>query len=457
MCASTLKANALLFLKFYCIYKLDNKMINDYKKIVLNNGLIVILYQIKKVQSVFVTCSIKSGNDYIKDNSQIGLAHFLEHLSFCSTEKYKTRKSINIAIDDIGAYANASTNIRGTNYWIKAPYINTPQSIEVLHQLIFKSVITEVEIEKEKRIVLSEYENSQINETSIFNKKIQEKRFNKLPQYQLPVIGTPEQIESFTKEMVENWKNTFYNPNNMILSVAGNFVEQDVLTQIKSTFGKEKKGKKFEFPKYGNNKYSDYSIYVQKINNEQICLNISWPVFGWCGVSRCEEMNLKILNNWLGRGPGSKLNMKLREEKGLTYGCGSSLFVSPYLGSLELHATVEKSNLKKVVGEIGKIIKTLKEKGISRTDLDRTKKSMKLHDYLSFESPESICWYLAGELFDYGEIWSIEEYAKETEKVTTVDIKKLANNIFTSDKLNINLLGNVSQKDGKRLSNMLFL
>jgi len=429
-------------------------MNNNYKKITLDNGLTVIFYQVKEVKSVYITCLVKCGNDYISSSSEIGIPHFLEHLSFVTTEKYKTRKGINKAIDEIGAYVNANTNILGTRYWMKVPFINTEKAIDILHQMVFKSIVKKEEIEKEKRIVISEYKNSQISETSIFKNKIQETRFSIL-SYCFPTTGKPDQIKSFTKGELMKFRRDFYNPNNMILSVVGNFDEENILQKIKNTFGTEKKGKKFEFTKYKDDKYSGNLTYVQKNVSNQIWFDISWPVFGWCEVDKHKEMTLKIMNNILGKGPSSILNLSLREEKGITYSCGSSVSMFPYLGAINIYGSADKERLDSTFVEINKIIHDLKTKGVKNLELSKTKKFMKLSDYLRFESTESISSYLTGELFDYGEIWSTEKYAKECSSVTNSEIKKLANEIFVSGKINISFLGNINQEEGEKLEELL--
>jgi len=97
----------------------------------------------------------------------------LEHLSFCSVEKHKTRESISQALYDIGAYANAQTNNYRTSYWLKCPTTSTNEAIDIFHQLIFKSQITEKEIENERKIILNEYGDFENNTEPLFLSSVQ--------------------------------------------------------------------------------------------------------------------------------------------------------------------------------------------------------------------------------------------------------------------------------------------
>lgn len=71
---------------------------------------------------------------------------------------------------------------------------------------------------------------------------------------------------------------------------------------------------------------------------------------------------------------------------------------------------------------------------------------------MSFETPESIANNLSGQMFDYGEIWSQDDYLNERNKITLDEIKTMINKIFNFKKININLLGNLSESELKKIS-----
>ena len=431
------------------------KIKNAYRIITLENGLTLILYPIKEIQSIYIASAIKSGNYYAKDEKHIGIAHFLEHLAFSSTEKFKTNQEIFKRIYEIGGSSNAKTTLAGTLFWIKAPYINADKAVDLLYQVVFRSSFTKKDFEKEKSIIINEFNDNYTDPIWVFNQKIRQNRFKDIPQYQLPVTGDIKHILSIQDKDIILWKKRFLNPSNMVISVIGKFDEKKVTSKIKRTFGKERKGKKTVFPKYQEDRYSKFTVYVQKNESKQINFNINFPAFGWCEVERHHEIVLNILNNILGKGHLSRLWLALRETEGLTYDCGSYTSLFPYLGYLSIYGSTDINNLEKTFRKIKSVIEDIKENGVKKEEFSRIKKYLNLLLYMSFETPESISGYLIGELMDYGEIWSPEDYSKERSKVKMEEIKKMAQEIFKSEKMNVNFLGDISQEKANELAQIL--
>lgn len=202
------------------------KIKNAYRIITLENGLTLILYPIKEIQSIYIASAIKSGNYYAKDEKHIGIAHFLEHLAFSSTEKFKTNQEIFKRIYEIGGGTNAKTTLAGTLFWIKTPYINADKAVDLLYQVVFRSSFTKKDFEKEKSIIINECNDNYTDPIWVFNQKIRQNRFKDIPQYQLPVTGDIKHILSIQDKDIILWKKRFLNPSNMVISVIGKFDEK---------------------------------------------------------------------------------------------------------------------------------------------------------------------------------------------------------------------------------------
>lgn len=428
---------------------------SNYTKAVLKNGLPVVLYRIDGVRSVFISCHIASGN-VNAEKKQLGMAHFLEHLSFCSTEKFPTRHSIFQEQYSIGAYQGAVTTNISTNYWLKCPSIKINNALNLFHQLIFKSTISQKEVITERKIIQNEYRDHIVNENNTFFHKVQENRFISLPSYQERSLGTIRTINSITGKGLRDWKEKFINPQNMVISIVGNFNKEKTIKHLEKTFGSEKKGKKFDFPKLDPSKYSNFNFFQKDRDGEQIQFELTWPAFGWKEVARREEIALAMLNHILGEGPFSKLSLKLREENNIAYFIGSYLRLFPYLGYIGVSGSTHKNDLIKALREIQAVISIIKKYDISELDFQKVQSYFDLQEQLKFETPESIANFLNNQLFEYGNIWTEEKYARERKKIKPGEIKEVANRIFNNKMLNINIFGNVT-KDAKEEITKIFL
>lgn len=431
------------------------KIKNAYKVVRLKNGLTLILYRIKDIQSVYISCAVKSGNYYIQDKADLGIAHFLEHLAFSYTEKFGKSENLVKAVYEIGGYLNAATDMLGTKFWIKVPFMSVKEAIDILYQLVFRSVIRDGDLEKERKIILNECRDNYANPNWVFEKKIRENRFKDLAPYYAPTTGNVENILSITKERIVNWKNKFLNPNNIIMSVVGNFAEDEVVGFIEKTFGNEKGGMAISFPRYDSDKYSDYLFYVQPEKSNQIYFDINWPAFGWCEVKRHDEAVLAILSHIIGRGPISKLHLVLRGRLNIVYSCNSYRNIFPYLGMFGVYGSTSVENLQLVFKTIRKILEEIILKGVKKADFVRIIKYLDLSNYMSFETPESISDYLLYEMFDYGEIWDPEDYSEERKKIKISEVGDMLKRILAPQKLNVNFKGDIDNSLARKVADIL--
>lgn len=260
-------------------------------------------------------------------------------------------------------------------------------------------------------------------------------------------MGNLEAIESITIKNIEAWKNKYVNPSNMVLAISGNFDEDEIVEKIKQSFGKESTGVKMKFPNFDSSKYSDFSINNSKKEGDRVWFELTWPTFGWNNVKRHDELVLQILNTVLGVGPLSRLNLTLREEKNLAFYIKSYLAFFPSLGFLGISGSVHKKDFLKSLEIIRETISKIAQKGITNVELNRIKKYSEYQNVMRYETPESIANYLTSQEYDYGEIWTPNDYLKERNSIKLNEIQTMAQNILISDRMHINFQGSIEEKD----------
>src|SRR6185436_3130704 len=126
-----------------------------YTKKTLSNGLTVIEVPSHDAESVVVDFFVKTGSrsEAPREN---GISHFLEHFLFKGTKKYPTALAISSLIDAISGEMNANTGKEHTQYYIKAASKHLPMLFEVLTDMIQNPLLDEVELEKEKGVIVEE-------------------------------------------------------------------------------------------------------------------------------------------------------------------------------------------------------------------------------------------------------------------------------------------------------------
>ena len=255
---------------------------------VLENGLNVYIYKkegFNKKTACFTTKYGSNNYEFIPINGDKmkeypkGIAHFLEHKLFESSDNEHTFKKF----EKYGAYINAYTNHTETCYYFSTSnYFN--ECLNLLLDFVQNPHFTDENVEKEKGIIEQE-----INMTNdrlpyvIYTKTLENALYNNPNRY--PVIGDKENVRKITKEDLYDCYNTFYHPSNMILTISGDIVIEETINEIKQNQNKKKysKAKEIILPSYKEEE-------KVKTHYEHITKNVSTPRVCVCYKMLIPEM-----------------------------------------------------------------------------------------------------------------------------------------------------------------------
>ncbi|MCK5032291.1 MAG: insulinase family protein, partial [Calditrichia bacterium] len=200
----------------------------------LDNGMQVLLIENPALPMVGVNVVVKVGSAY-ETFATSGMSHMLEHLLFNGTSK-RTQKELYDETDLIGGYNNANTSDYFTNYMMVTSADHIEKGMELQADMLFNSILPEEKFEKEKGIVLEEIAKSLGSPTAQIERNIISILY---PEHalSLPTLGTYSTIESMKRDDVWKFYKNNYVPNNMILSIIGNFQTSTMLEKIDKIYG----------------------------------------------------------------------------------------------------------------------------------------------------------------------------------------------------------------------------
>ncbi len=201
----------------------------------LNNGMEVILIENQSLPMVGANVVVKTGSAY-ETYATSGMSHMLEHLLFNGTTTRKQKELYDDG-DRIGAYNNANTGEYYTNYMMVTPTEHIQSGMEIQADMLFNSILPEEKYDKEKGIVLEEIAQSLARPGTQIEMDIQSILF-KGHSLSLPTLGTYSTIESLPLSPVRDYYKGNYVPNNMILSIVGNFDSAEMLEWVQEIYGK---------------------------------------------------------------------------------------------------------------------------------------------------------------------------------------------------------------------------
>lgn len=414
----------------------------NFRKFTLPNGLTVFLYKMDGVMSASAILFVRTGAIFEKEEDR-GISHLIEHSAFVGTKKFPSSSEVSNFAENLGILYNGGTSKDNTSYTLKSPSINFSKGLEMLAEFVFNPILDEQQVLKEKEIILSEFNDFWNDPIRRFDHVMFEKRFARPNHpYARRPMGVPETIKNLSLRKVAEYRSKFYNPTNMVLSIAGNF-DENIENTVKDLFGIQGKGGVSEEPKFNPNDYSDFVLYNQEDKRPQISFNINFPAFGWLEADKRERTKLGLLSTILGSARSSRLFSRLREKDKLVYKITSGWGLLAWLGSLSINGSVSSEKLVQTVDTIKEEIENLIKNGVKENELELSKNFTIAQVMMQFDNPGVIARYFGEQTFYDEELWSPERRIEEIQKITKADLDVLASKIFNFTKVNIGFLGDV--------------
>ena len=266
-----------------------------YKKFVLSNGMRVICEKMNSVRSVAVGVWVGAGSRY-EDKENNGVSHFIEHMLFKGT-RTRTAKQIAEEIDSIGGQINAFTSKDCTCFYTKTLDNHLDISLDILSDILLNAKLTKPDINIERNVILEEIRMCEDSYEDLAHDLLTETVWKGSP-LGYSVLGTPESLGRVDKSVMRHYLSQKYIVENMVISVCGNFDEQDLVKKLERRFYKFKKNEEIGVPLPDNTKYLPGKILKRKEAEQMnLCLGFKGIEFG-----SDEKYALQLINSIFGGG-----------------------------------------------------------------------------------------------------------------------------------------------------------
>jgi zinc protease len=208
-----------------------------YQKFVLDNGLTLIVHEDDKtpVVAVNIWYHVGSKNEI---PGRTGFAHLFEHLMFQGSENFDDEYLL--FLQQLGATnLNATTWFDRTNYFETIPKnaLDTVLWLESDRMGHFSAAITQAKLDEQRGVVQNEKRQSENQPYGMVWSQMLKQLFPDGHPYSWETIGSMEDLEAASVDDVREWFDTYYGPNNAVLSIAGDVDAQEVLNKVKQYFG----------------------------------------------------------------------------------------------------------------------------------------------------------------------------------------------------------------------------
>ena len=338
----------------------------------LDNGVTVLYEYIPGVKVVSVQCWIKTGS--VNENDKIsGISHFLEHMLFNGTKKFKPGE-IDEYLDSKGGYNNAFTSLDVTNYYVTIPTDEVEAAYEVVSDMVFNALLLQTEIDREKPVVIQEINRKYDDPSYKMWQDLQATLFEGTP-YSRQVIGSEKTVSEYTREEIVDYYNRFYHPENMTLVVVGDIDEKTALSYAEKYFNQKR-----NVPAGKTYKGEDSVTFTSPvIKNFKADVNVDYAVFAYpTGMQDIKTVYAEeVFGEILSGGEYSLLNEIIKNKNNTAiYVTDIGLF-NHYNGLFGAMAVVPKGNGEKFKNEALNIINDIANGKLDKVRLEKAKNRLK--------------------------------------------------------------------------------
>ena len=382
---------------------------------------ITIVFAPMDTNSITIEIGVKAGSTYEtkKDN---WISHFLEHMFFKWGKKYKTPKEVTEVIDNVWWDFNAYTWREHTWYYIKVAPEYADLAIDVLSDMLVNPSFDENEIEKEKWVIVQELKMNQDNPHKVLWNKFALFYYGDNP-YGWPVIGTEENILSFTQKDLFDYKNSLYTKDNLVIAVAGKIADIDELADLIWE----------KFKNLPGNKTRQKAKYTWVLAKEHIWFFEKWVEqnhlilwIKWFSIFEEDRFPMTLLATILWWNMSSILFQELREKLGLCYYVSAGHYSSDEDGLFVIRAWLDKKNFQKWIEKINQILDFVVDWNITEEQLEKAKNHLIWKTKMWIETSDEMTNFILSDYLSLNKVHTLDEIEKKLKQVTLEDIEKVS-------------------------------
>ena len=393
----------------------------------LSNGLRII-HEPSSSKVAYCGFAVDAGTRDEAENEQ-GMAHFVEHLIFKGTRKRKAWHILN-HMENVGGDLNAYTNKEETVIYSAFLTEHFGRALELLADIVFHSTFPQNEIEKETEVIIDEIQSYEDTPSELIFDDFEDMIFRNHPLGR-NILGRPDLLKKFRSEDAMAFTSRFYQPSNMVFFVLGDFNFQKIVRQVEKLL--------VDLPLVTvENQRTIPPLYVPEqlvVHKETHQAHV---MIGSRGYNAYDDKRtaLYLLNNILG-GPGmnSRLNVSLRERRGLVYTVESNLTSYTDTGAFCIYFGTDPEDVDTCLKLTYKELKRMRDVKMTSSQLMAAKKQLIGQIGVASDNNENNALGMAKTFLHYNKYESSESVFRRIEALTAEGLLEVANEMFAEEYL----------------------
>lgn len=373
--------------------------------------------------------------------TESGMAHFVEHLSFKGTS-HRSARQIITCMESVGGDLNAYTGKEETVYYCTtlSPYLN--RAVGLLLDILLCSVYPQHQMDREVEVVNDEIESYNDSPSELIYDEFEQLLF---PGHPLGrnILGDIHALRGYRTEDVNRYVRRMYRPERMVLFVHGDVSHEKVVRMVERYLYRNVSGDlltdalpvlssrvdslgDFVTDPLGETLFRSRGTHQSHVMLGTRCFGVTDPRY----------LHLYFLNNLLG-GPGqsSRLNLSLRERKGLVYTVESSLVSYTDVGVWSVYFGCDHGDVKRCLRLVREELLRLLDKPLGARTMERARQQLKGQIGISYENGENVALGMAKRFLHYGNTQSRSELCARLDELEPESLWNTACEVFRPERM----------------------
>ncbi len=399
----------------------------------LPNG-VRIVYRYRPSEVVYLGVMVGTGTrDEREDES--GLAHYIEHCVFkgCKTSqspnspaKELTARDIIDQIEGVGGEINAYTTKEETTFYAATPKKHWKKALQLIASMILNPTFPKEETEKEVEVILDEIESYEDSPSELIYDDFESLVFKGHPLAR-PILGTRKSVRALAKNksVAEQFMVRNYTAEHIVIFAQGDLSIHQLEALANQLFKDVKEGAAPHSPYHSATQEHEIR-YKKHTHQVHVMLGgLAYP------IGHKKQLALYLLNNILGGGSmSSKLNLLLREKKGLVYTIESQYTPLSDTGYWSIYFASDKKDKDECIRLVLKQLESFRKHPISQHQLQKSLQQLHGQMAISSENQENNALAMAKLMLYHGCAPTWEETFQKIAQLTPEDLFDVAQEIF---------------------------
>lgn len=359
-----------------------------------------------------------------------GLAHFCEHTTFKGTKRRSAWNILN-CLESVGGSLNAYTTKECTVFYAAIPANYVRRAVDLLTDMVFHSIYPQKEIDKEKEVICDEIESYNDSPSDLIYDDFENILFKSHPIGH-NILGTTERVRSFTSNDALRFTQHFYRPENMVFFMYGGKkippLPIDTAIQREPLIPESSVSSDFE--------NDEAAHIIRKRGTHQAHVMIGSRSYSGHDSLLRDRMSLYLLNNILGgRGMNARLNIVLREHRGLVYTVESSMMTYGDTGLWCTYLGCDEMDVKRCLSLVKRELDKVRDTPLTPHKLLSAKKQLRGQLTIDCDNRENFALDFGSVFLFHNKMRDLEALFRDIDAVNVEDIQRVAQQIFNPERL----------------------